>query len=75
MKGEEDCRIVTSVLVKIVGSKHENTHLQDFEDAYFNFTHFTNFQFAYFEIEERFWSIRVKLQNDRFHLQIFILGT
>ena len=41
----------------------------------FNFTHFANFKFAYFEIEESFGLIWVKLQNDRFHLQIFILGS
>ena len=75
MKGEEDCRIVTFIIVKIVGRKNENIHLRDFKDVDFNFTHFTNFQFAYFEIEERFWLIWVKLQNDRFHLHISILVT
>ena len=30
---------------------------------------------AYFEIEESFGLIWVKLQNGRFHLQISILGT
>ena len=35
----------------------------------FNFTHFANFEFAYFEIEGSFGLIRVKLQNGRFHLQ------
>ena len=41
----------------------------------FNFTHFANFKFAYFEIEESFWLIWVKLRNGRVHLQISILGT
>ena len=41
----------------------------------FNFIDFANFKFAYFEIEERFGLIWVKLQNGRFHLQISILGT
>ena len=31
--------------------------------------------FAYFEIEESFGLIWIKLQNGRFHLQISILGT
>ena len=35
----------------------------------FNFTHYANFEFAYFEIEGSFGLIRVKLQNGRFHLQ------
>ena len=39
------------------------------------FTHFANFKFAYFEIEVSFGLIWVNLQNDRFHLQISILGT
>ena len=38
------------------------------------FTHFANFKFAYFEIEEIFGLIWVKLQNGRFHIQISILG-
>ena len=41
----------------------------------FNFTHLANFKFAYFEIKESFGLIWVKLQNDRLHLQISILGT
>ena len=36
--------------------------------------HFTNFNFAHFEIQESFGLIWVKLQNGRFLLQIFILG-
>ena len=75
MKGEGDCRTVTFVLATIVGSKNKNIHLRDFKDEHFNFTHFANFKFAYFEIEESFGLIWVKLQNGRFHLQISILGT
>ena len=41
----------------------------------FDLTRFANFKFAYFEIEESFGLIWVKLQNGRFHLQISILGT
>ena len=40
----------------------------------FSLIHFTNFNFAHFEIEESFGLIWVKLQNGRFHLQIFISG-
>ena len=58
-----------------MGSKNKNNYLRDFKDVDFNFTHFTNFKFAYFEIEESFGLIWVKLQNGRFHLQISILGT
>ena len=75
MKGEVDCRSVTFVLATIVSSKNKNTNLRDFKDVDFNFTHFANFKFAYFEIEESFGLIWVKLQNGRFHLQISILGT
>ena len=75
MKGEGDCRTVTFVLATIVGSKNKNIHLRDFKFVGFNFTHFANFKFAYFEIEESFGLIWVKLQNDRFHLQISILDT
>ena len=75
MKGEWECRIVTFVLATVVDSKNKSIHLRDFKDVDFNFTHFANFKFAYFEIEERFGLIWVKLQNGRFHLQISILGT
>ena len=75
IKGEEDIRTVSFVLAIIVGSKNKNIHLRDFKDVDFNFTHFANFKFAYFEIEESFGLIWVKLQNGRFHLQISILGT
>ena len=67
MKGEEDCKTVTFVLATIVGSKNKNIHLRDFKDVDFNFTHFANLKFAYFEIEESFGLIWVKLQNGRFH--------
>ena len=40
----------------------------------FSLAHFTNFNFAHFEIEESFGLIWVKLQNGRFDLQIFISG-
>ena len=74
MKGEWDCRSVTFVLATIVSLKNKNIHLRDFKDVDFNFyTHFANFKFAYFE--EIFGLIWVTLQNDRFHLQISILGT
>ena len=74
-KREGDCRTASFVLATIVGSKNKNIHLRDFKDVDFNFTHFANFKFAYFEIEESFGLIWVKLQNGRFYLQIFILGT
>ena len=75
MKGEGDCRTVTFVLATIVGSKNKHIHLRDFKDVDFNFTHFVDCKFAYFEIEVSFGLIWVNLQNDRFHLQISILGT
>ena len=75
MKGEGDCKTVTFVLATIVGSKNKNILLRDFYVVDFNFTHLDNFKFAYFEIEESFGLIWVKLQNGRFHLQISILGT
>ena len=75
MKGEGDCRTVTIVLATTVDSKNKNIHLQDFKDVDFNFTHFDNFKFAYFEIEENFGLIWVKLQNGQFHLQTSTLGT
>ena len=50
-----------------MGSKNKNIHLRGFKDVGFNFTHFANFELAYFEIEESFGLICVKLQNDRFH--------
>ena len=40
----------------------------------FSLAHITNFHFAQFEIEESFGLISVKLQNGRFHLQIFVSG-
>ena len=70
MKGQGDCRTVSLVLATIVVSKIKKHHLRDFKDMDFNFTYFANFKFAYFEIEESFGLIWVKLQNGRFHLQI-----
>ena len=67
-EGEGDCRSVTFILATIVGSKNKNIYLRDFKDVDFNFIHFANFKFAYFEIEESFWLICLNLQNDRFHL-------
>ena len=58
-----------------MGSKNKSIYLRDFKDVGFNFTHFANFKFAYFEIEESFGLIWVKLQDGRFQLQISILGT
>ena len=75
MKGHGDCGTDTFALVTIVGSKNKNIHLRDFKNVDFNFTHFANFKFAYFKIEESFGLIWVKSQNGRFHLQISILGT
>ena len=50
-----------------MGSENKNIHLLDFRDAFlnygFNFAHFSNFNFAYFEIEESFELICLKLQN------------
>ena len=68
MKGEGrgDCRSVTFVLATIVNSKTKSIYLRDFKDVDFNFTHFANFKFAYFEIEVFFELIWVNLQNDRF---------
>ena len=45
------------------------------KDVRFNFTHFASFKFTYLETEVSFGLIWVNLQNDRFHLQISILGT
>ena len=67
-----DCRSVTFVLATIMGSKNKSIYLRDFRDVDFNFTHFANSKFVYFENEVSFW---LNLQNGRFHLQIFILGT
>ena len=41
----------------------------------FDFTHFADFKFAYFEIEVSFELIWVNLQNGRFRLQISVLVT
>ena len=69
-----NCRSVTFALATIVDSKNKSIYLRDFEDVDFNFTHFANFKFAYFEIEVSFGLIWVNLQNGRFHLQISIFG-
>ena len=37
----------------------------------FSLAHFTNFNFAHFEIEESFELIWVKLQNGRFFCRVF----
>ena len=58
-----------------MGSKNKTTHLRHFKDVDFNFAHFANFKFAYFEIEVSFGLIWVNLQNIRFLLKISILGT
>ena len=49
-----------------MGSKNKSIYLRDFKDVGFNFTHFANFKFAYFEIEESFGLIWVKLQKADF---------
>ena len=66
MKEEGNCRSVTFVLATIVGSENKNIHLREFKDVDVNFTHFAHFKYAYFEIEESFGSIRVKLQMTDF---------
>ena len=48
------------------GFKNKNINLRDFKDVDFNFTHFADFNFAYFEIEESFELIWIKLQNGPF---------
>ena len=45
-----------------------------FSNTDFNSSHFSNFNLAHFETEESFGLIWVKLQNDRFHLQVSISG-
>ena len=45
-----------------------------FSNMDFNLSHFSNFSFAHFEIEESFELIWIKLQNRRFHLQVSISG-
>ena len=66
MKGEGNFRIVSFVLATIVGSKNKNINLRDLKDVDFNFTHFADFNFAYFEIEESFELIWIKSQNGPF---------
>ena len=67
MKGEGDCRTVTFILATIMGSKNKKIHLRDFKDV--------DCKFAYFEIEEGFRLIWVKLQNGWLHVQICISCT
>ena len=45
-----------------------------FSNMDFNFSHFANFNFAHFEIEESFGLIWVKLQNGRFYWKISVSG-
>ena len=40
----------------------------------FNVAYFANFNFAYFEIEQNFELVWVKLQKGRIHVQISNLG-
>ena len=54
MKRKGDCRTAIFALATIEGSKNKNINLRDFKDVDFNFSHFANFEFAYFEIEESF---------------------
>ena len=70
MKEQGDCRTVSFVLATIVDSKNKKHHLRDFKYVDFNFTHFANFKFAYFEIEESFRLNWVKLQTGQLQLQI-----
>ena len=57
MKGEGYFRTVTFVLATIVGSKNKSIYLRSFKDV--DFTHFANFKFACFEIEESFGLINL----------------
>ena len=81
MKGEWDCRSVTFVLATVVSSKNKIIHLRDFKDVDCNFTHFYNFIFAYFEIEESFgliWLISLAdfhfgyIKGARFKYRLYI---
>ena len=73
--GERVSRSIIFVLATFEGLRNKNIYLRDFKDVGFNFTHFANLKFAYFEIEVSFGLIWVNLQNGRFHLQFSILGT
>ena len=75
MKGEEGLQKRYIRFSHECGFKKQKHLFTRFQDVDFNFTHFANFEFAYFEIEVSFELIWVNLQNDRFHLQISILGT
>ena len=50
------------------GFKEQNHPFTTFQGCGFNFTHFANFKFAYFETEVSFGLIWVNLKNVRFHL-------
>ena len=58
--------IVTSIIYEISRMLSSNMD--------FSLAHFDYFNFAHFEIEESFGLLWVKLQNGRFHLQIFLSG-
>ena len=74
MKREGDCRTVTFVLATTVGSKNKSIHLRDIKDVDFNFTHFANFKFDYFEIEEQFWVNLGKITRWPISLENFHFG-
>ena len=57
-------KIKASIIYKISRMLSANINI--------SLAHFTNFSLAHFEIQESFWLICAKLQNGRFHLQIFI---
>ena len=57
-------KIKASIIYKISRMLSANINI--------SLVHFTNFSLAHFEIQESFWLICAKLQNGRFHLQIFI---
>ena len=70
IKEEGDCRTVTFVLATIVGSKNK-TSICEISRMWILIL--LILLIAYFEIEESFGLIWVKLQKSRFHLQISIL--
>ena len=54
-----------------MGSKNKTIHLRDLKDVDFNFTHFANFKFPYFEIEVIFGLILSKLTKRTYSLANF----
>ena len=70
MKEEGNCRSIIFVLATIVSSKNKNIYLRD---SRMWILILLILLIAYFEIEESFGLIWVKLQKSRFHLQISIL--